>query len=292
MSTILITGAKGQLGTAFSVLASNFPAYTLVLTDKETLDITNFEAVSQWVVQHNVQIIINCAAYTQVDNAEEEIATAYKINVEGVKNLAEIAKQQQLKLIHISTDYVFDGYSSTPYLETDETNPKNQYGLTKLLGENAIKNINPPNTLIIRTAWLYGTTGHNFVKTILRLSKEHSEIRVVNDQIGAPTFANDLAMAIFTILPKINNTQVALYHYTNQGSCSWYQFAQEILKNIQSSCQVLPISSAEFNAKAHRPHYSLLNTEKIKQTFQLSIPNWKDSLHKCIETIKESSQIS
>lgn len=287
MSNILVTGSNGQLGNELRNLADEFSMYSLFLTDKDTLDITNFKEVEAFVIKNKINVIVNCAAYTNVDKAEDEVEVANNINFEAVKNLAEISKKYQLKLIHISTDYVFEGTSQIPYLENDATNPKNQYGKTKNLGEKAIVQINPANSVIIRTSWLYAVSGHNFVKTMLKLSKERTELTVVNDQIGSPTYAFDLAKTIFLILPKINNQSVEIYHYSNQGVCSWFQFAQEIIVASKRECKVLPVSSNEFNSKAYRPNFSLLNTEKIRNTFQIEIPNWKESLSNCLLKLGE-----
>ncbi|WP_372744399.1 dTDP-4-dehydrorhamnose reductase [Lutibacter sp.] len=287
MSNILVTGSNGQLGNELRNLADEFSMYSLFLTDKDTLDISNFKEVEAFVIKNKINVIVNCAAYTNVDKAEDEVEMANNINFEAVKNLAEISKKYQLKLIHISTDYVFEGTSQIPYLENDPTNPKNQYGKTKNLGEKAMEQINPANSVIIRTSWLYAVSGHNFVKTMLKLSKERTELTVVNDQIGSPTYAFDLAKTIFLILPKINNQSVEIYHYSNQGACSWFQFAQEIIAASKRDCKVLPVSSKEFNSKAYRPNFSLLNTEKIRNTFQIEIPNWKESLNKCLLKLGE-----
>jgi dTDP-4-dehydrorhamnose reductase len=285
MSNILVTGSKGQLGTELAAINGQFPYFKLFLTDTATLDITNFSAVENFIVNNKIDIIINCAAYTNVDKAEDEVEISNKINFEAVKNIAEIAKKHALKLIHISTDYVFDGTSQIPYNETVLTNPKNQYGKSKDLGEKALLKINPENSIIIRTSWLYAVSGHNFVKTILKLSNERNEIKVVNDQIGSPTNAADLAAVIFTIVPKIKNEKVEIYQYSNQGSCSWFQFAQEIVQQTNSNCTVLPTTSKEFNSKAYRPNFSLLNTEKIKNTFQIEIPSWQESLKECLKQL-------
>lgn len=285
MSNILVTGSKGQLGTELAAINSQFPHFKLFLTDKDSLDITNFNAVENFIIKNKIIAIINCAAYTNVDKAEEEVEGANKINFEAVKNLAEISKKHALKLIHISTDYVFDGISEIPYKETAATNPKNQYGKSKALGEKALIAVNPKNAIIIRTSWLYAVSGHNFVKTILKLSKERSEIKVVNDQIGSPTNAKDLAAVLLTVLPKIEHKNVEIYQYSNQGSCSWFQFAQEIVQQSNSNCIVLPTTSKEFNSKAYRPNFSLLNTEKIKNTFQIKIPTWQESLKECLKQL-------
>lgn len=283
---ILITGANGQLGLEIAKLAPMFSVYTFFFTDKSTLNIVDFAKVEGYVSKKNIDVIVNCAAYTNVDKAEDEFEISDKVNHLAVKNLGKIAKKHHLKLIHISTDYVFDGNSSIPYKETDATNPKNAYGISKLKGENALLEINPENAAIIRTSWLYSEFGHNFVKTMVGLSKEKESISVVSDQIGSPTYAKDLAFAILTIIPKIDNEGIQIYHYANKGMCSWFQFAEEIMKIAQLNCIILPITSADFKTKAKRPKYSLLNTEKIQHNFNLEIPNWEDALRECILNFK------
>jgi len=286
MSNLLITGSKGQLGLELASLKSDFSNYTFFFTDKSNLDITNFEAVSTFISANNIDVIINCAAYTNVDKAEEEPELANEINHLSVKNLAEIAKKLQLKLVHISTDYVFEGNSKIPYSEKAITNPQNVYGSSKLKGEEAILKVHPQNSIIIRTSWLYSKFGKNFVKTMLNLSKEKDSISVVSDQIGTPTNAADLAKTILQIIPLLKSDGVQIYHYANKGACSWFQFAEEIVKLSNNSCKVLPISSVEFNAKSKRPTYSLLNSDKIQQTFKLKIPHWQSSLAACISKLK------
>lgn len=283
MTTILVTGASGQLGMELQNLEPDFKQYTFFFTDKENLSITNFENVKNFVLTHKINIIINCAAYTQVDKAEDEPEIANSINYLAVKNLAQIAKTQKCMLIHISTDYVFDGSQDKPYIETDVVNPQNVYGKTKMLGEQAILTINPENAIIIRTSWLYSVYGNNFVKTMLRLGSERNELKVVSDQIGSPTYAADLAMAILNIIPKIKSEKTEIYHYSNGGKCSWYKFAQSIFKNSRIICNVLPVDSSEFHAKAKRPRYSLLNNKKIQSTFGIVISDWEDSLKKCLK---------
>jgi len=286
MSTILVTGANGQLGLELAGIEKYFPASSFFFTNKETLDITNFKAVSNFVAKNKITTIINCAAYTNVDKAEDEPVLANEINHLAVKNLAEIAKKHQLKLVHISTDYVFDGNSKTPYLENAETNPKNVYGSSKLKGEEALLAVNPSNSIIIRTSWLYSKFGINFVKSMLQLTKEKDEISVVSDQIGSPTYAYDLANTILQITPLLKSDGVQIYHYSNKGACSWFQFANEIVEISKNKCKVTPISSLKFNSKATRPNYSLLNTEKIQQRFRLKIPHWKTSLKECVFKLK------
>jgi dTDP-4-dehydrorhamnose reductase len=282
MMNILVTGSKGQLGLELKNLIPKFPNLNLFCTDKFTLNILNFGESEQFVLKNKIEAIVNCAAYTDVNKAEEELELADEVNHLAVKNLGEIAKKHHIKLIHLSTDYVFDGNSSIPYAETANTNPQNAYGISKLKGEKALLEINPKNSIIIRTSWLYSEFGNNFVKSILKLSKEKESISVVSDQIGSPTYARDLAAAILKMLPVIQCEGVEIYHYANKGQCSWFQFASEIIEIAQHNCEVLPIASASFKSKAKRPKYSLLNTEKIQQKFNLEIPYWKDSLKECI----------
>ncbi len=285
MTNILITGSKGQLGTALQHSADNYPSYKCFFADKSTLDITTPDAVEAFITTNTITVIINCAAYTNVDKAEDEEALATKINAIAVGNLARISKKHNVKLIHISTDYVFDGTSEKPYLETDTTNPQNKYGFTKLNGETALQEINPKNAIIIRTSWLYSLNGKNFVNTMLRLFNSNKTVKVVSDQIGSPTNATDLANLIFKIIPTINNKNVEIYHYSNKGICSWFQFAQKIAEITKSECTVVPIASKDFNSKVKRPKYSLLNTEKIQQTFHVEILSWQDSLKQCLNKI-------
>lgn len=282
MVNILVTGASGQLGLELASIEKDFPNYNFFFTTKKMVDITNFEAVSNFVSKNNSTTIINCAAYTNVDKAEDEPNLADEVNHLALKNLAKIAKTNNLKLIHISTDYVFDGNSNKPYTENDIPNPQNVYGRSKLRGEEALLEVNPDNSVIIRTSWLYSQFGNNFVKTMLRLGKEKNTISVVSDQIGSPTYAADLAKAILQLLPLIKSNGVQTYHFANKGACSWFQFAEEIMKVSNSNCKVLPISSSEFKATAKRPNFSLLATKKIENDFSLTIPHWKNALEKCV----------
>ncbi len=287
MSNLLVTGSKGQLGLELESLENDFQNHTFFFTDKSNLDITNFEAVSTFISTNKITDIINCAAYTNVDKAEDEPVLANEINHLAVENLAKIAKEYCLKLIHISTDYVFDGTSKIPYVETSETNPQNNYGSSKLKGEQALLSVNPSNSAIIRTSWLYSNFGNNFVKTILRLSEEKESISVVSDQIGSPTNAHNLAKAILQIIPFLKNDGVQIYHYANAGECSWFQFAEEVVKLSKNTCKITPTSSSEFNSKAKRPNFSLLNTNKMQRAFELKISHWKVSLKKCVEKINK-----
>ena len=279
---VLITGSKGQLGLELENLGHQFPDFNLFCTDKFSLNILSFEETEQYVLKNKIDVMVNCAAYTDVNKAEDEFEMADEVNHLAVRNLGLIAKKHHLKLIHISTDYVFDGNSEIPYKESDATNPQNAYGVTKLNGEKALLEINPQHSLIIRTSWLYSEFGNNFVKSMLKLSKEKESITVVSDQIGSPTYAKDLALAILQIIPAINNENIQIYHYANKGQCSWFDFASAIMKIAAQNCEVLPIPSSAYKTKAKRPKYSLLNTDKIQYAFNLEIPNWEDALRECV----------
>ncbi len=282
MLKILVTGANGQLASEFKTLCSN---QDLIFTSKEELDISDFEKTKDFIKENNIKIIINCAAYTAVDKAEEEKELALKINYEAVNNLAIISKEKNIKLIHISTDYVFDGENYKPYNENDKTNPINFYGESKLKGEQAIKKIAPKNSCIIRTSWVYSNYGKNFVKTILNLAKQKEELNIISDQVGTPTYAKDLAKAILEIIPNLNNQTPTIYHYSNEGVLSWYDFAKEIVKMAKLKCQINPIKTSGYPTPAKRPHFSLLDKSKIKEDFKINIPYWKDSLRDCITKI-------
>ncbi len=284
---ILITGANGQVGRELRSLVANKERLEssdhYYFTDKETLDITDKEAVERFVTEHDIDTIVNCAAYTAVDKAEEEAELAYRINRDAVKHLAEIAKKHGIRLIHISTDYVFEGTNHTPLCETDPVNPQGVYAKSKYEGEEAIRQIAPKGAVIIRTSWIYSSTGHNFVKTMLRVGSERNEIGVVCDQIGTPTYARDLARTILTVIEseKVSDS-VETYHYSNEGNCSWYDFAQAIFEIAQVDCKVTPINTHEYPTPAKRPPYSVLNKDKIKKEYGLEIPYWRDSLKSCI----------
>lgn len=286
MLNVLVTGSKGQLGSELEELSSAYK-HNFFFTDRDELDITIQENINRFVELNNINIIINCAAYTAVDKAESEVALALKINSKAVKSLAEVSKEKAIKLIHISTDYVFNGENFIPYVETDNTNPNSVYGESKLSGEKALLEINPRNSIIIRTSWVYSSFGTNFVKTMLRLGKEKELLGVIYDQVGTPTYARDLAKVILNILPKIKNDTVEVYHYTNEGVLSWYDFAKEIMKMAKIDCKINPIETKEYPTPAKRPHYSLLNKVKIKEKFNIEIPYWKDSLSECLEKLGE-----
>ncbi len=286
MPNILVTGANGQVGSELQDLASNYP-YNFFFTDRETLDITDKEAIESFYSQSNITHIINCAAYTAVDKAEEDEENADKVNHLAVKYLAEVAKERNISLVHISTDYVFDGKNYKPYTEEDTTDPQGVYGATKLAGEKAMQKLNPKNSIIIRTSWVYSSYGNNFVKTMLRLGKEREELRVIFDQVGTPSYAKDLAQTILDIIPQIKNDNVEIYHYSNEGVLSWYDFAKEIMRMAKLDCQIKPIETKEYPTPAKRPHYSLLNKAKIKTEFGIEIPYWKDSLDECLKVLGE-----
>ena len=284
MNNILVAGSKGQLGSELKEITPNFSEYNFLFTDVSDLDITAHDEVRRFIEINNINVIINCAAYTAVDKAESEPELADAINHLAVANFAQIAKENNIKLIHISTDYVFDGRNHKPYLETDVTNPQSVYGQTKLDGELIIQKINPSNSIIIRTSWVYSKFGNNFVKTMLRLAETRDEISVVFDQVGSPTNAADLAKAILDILPKIKNKNVEVFHYSNEGVCSWYDFVKTIFEIKGINCNVLPITTDQFPTPAKRPHFSLLNKKKIKTMFQIEVPYTKDSLNTVIST--------
>ena len=286
MFNILVTGANGQLGSEIRALHANYP-YNFFFTDKTELDITDKNAAEEFIERTGVDTIINCAAYTAVDKAETDKENTDRINHLAVKNLAEISKKRDIQLIHISTDYVFDGKNYKPYNEDDTPNPNGIYGKTKLEGEKAMMQINPKDSVIIRTSWVYSSYGTNFVKTMLRLGKEKESLGVIFDQVGTPTYARDLAKAVLEILPNIKNEKVEIYNYSNEGVLSWYDFAKEIMRMAKLNCKIDPIETKEYPTPAERPHYSLLNKSKIKKEFDITIPFWKDSLDECLKIMRE-----
>ncbi len=286
MLNVLVTGSNGQLGSEIKELSVDYKN-NYYFTDKDALDITNEEAIKNFIEANSIDTIINCAAYTAVDKAEEDEVNADKINHLAVKYLAQISKEKNIKLIHISTDYVFDGTNHKPYSENDTTNPNSVYGRTKLDGEKAMQAISPKHSIIIRTSWVYSSFGNNFVKTMLRLGKDRESLGVIFDQVGTPTYARDLAKIILEIIPKIENEDVEIYNYSNEGVLSWYDFAKEIMRMAKLDCQINPIETKEYPTPAIRPHYSLLNKSKIKEQFSITIPYWKDSLDNCLRTMGE-----
>ncbi len=286
MLNILITGSNGQLGSEIKELSNNY-SYNFFFTDRTNIDITNKEDIKNFCQTNNINAIINCAAYTAVDKAETDIENADLINRKAVKKLALVSKELNIKLIHISTDYVFDGRNFKPYCEEFQTNPNSVYGETKLDGENEMININPKDSIIIRTSWVYSFYGNNFVKTMLRLGREKDSLGVIFDQVGTPTYAKDLAKTILDILPNIENEKVQIYNYSNEGVLSWYDFAKEIMKMSKLLCKINPIETFQYPTPAKRPHYSLLNKRKIKETFNVEIPYWKDGLDDCLKRLNE-----
>ncbi|KJF42018.1 dTDP-4-dehydrorhamnose reductase [Draconibacterium sediminis] len=281
---ILITGAYGQLGNELKVLSKNYPKWEFVFTDVDSLDITDEDQVKSYFADNNFELVINCAAYTAVDKAESDFETAQKVNALAPKLLAKYSKAVGAKLIHVSTDYVFAGDAHLPYEETDVVAPNGAYGKTKLEGEQNCRAENP-ETVIIRTAWLYSTFGNNFVKTMLRLGKERGELGVVFDQVGSPTYAADLAEAILEIAES-KEFVPGVYHYSNEGVASWYDFALAIFELSGVDCKVKPVLSENFPTPAKRPAYSVLNKAKIKETYHLEVPYWRDSLKICIKHLE------
>lgn len=274
---ILITGANGQLGNEMRILSAQHPQHTYFFTDVEELDITSREAVKQFVTDNTIDIIVNCAAYTNVDKAENDEDIAHKINALAVENLGLSGAH----VIHVSTDYVFSGDACIPYSETDTVAPRTAYGRTKREGEKLLQAVSN-KAIIFRTAWLYSTFGNNFVKTMLRLGNERESLGVVFDQIGTPTYAADLANAIFTAI-NAPEWHPGVYHFTNEGVCSWYDFTHEIFQLAGiTGCQLRPILSSEYHYQTPRPHFSVLNKAKVKQTFGISIPHWTEALKVCL----------
>lgn len=286
---VLVTGANGQLGNEMRLMAQN-SSYHYIFTDVEELDITDFNAILQTVKEKEIQIIVNCAAYTNVDKAENDFDIANALNNIAVGRLANVAKAQNATLIHISTDYVFNGNNHIPYTEDDITDPIGVYGKTKLAGEETIKKVGC-NYIILRTAWLYSKWGNNFVKTMQKLTLEKDSLSVIFDQIGSPTYAKDLAHAISLIIERNMLNQQGIYHYSNEGVCSWFDFAKEICELSGHNCNITPIHSQEYPSKVTRPHYSVLDKTKFKETFGIPVPYWKDSLKKCINELKEMQSL-
>ena len=280
---ILVTGCNGQLGNEIQLLEKDFPQHTFYNTDVAELDITDAEAIRQFVQDNQIDGIINCAAYTAVDKAEENEELCTKLNAEAPAYLAQAVGERNGWMIQISTDYVFDGTNHTPYSEEEETCPNSVYGRTKLVGEINVQK-HCQQSMIIRTAWLYSTFGNNFVKTMLRLGRERSELGVIFDQIGTPTYARDLAVAIMTAVEK--GIVPGIYHFSNEGVISWYDFTKAIHRIAGiNSCRVRPLHTSEYPTPAARPHYSVLDKTKIKQTYGIEIPYWEESLEVCIKAL-------
>jgi dTDP-4-dehydrorhamnose reductase len=288
MAIILITGANGQLGNELRIVSKNYYGYDFIFTDIDTLNITNYEDTLEFIKKSRPDWIINCAAYNLVDKAESEPDQALLINGTAVKNITEIIRGTGCRFIHVSTDYVYDGKSNVPYNENIPPNPFTAYGRSKLAGEKYA--LLHQGSMIIRTAWLYSSFGNNFVKTILRNAAEKESLKVVFDQTGTPTYAADLAEAVMNIVSGVIRNQVAMnsgiYNYSNEGVCTWYDFASEIIKEAGLACKVYPVLSEEFKQAAKRPSYSVMDKSKIKENYGLSIPHWRTSLLKCMKLLK------
>jgi dTDP-4-dehydrorhamnose reductase len=290
MKNILVTGAKGQVGSELRSLAANnfLPDFNFIFSDADELDICNYGKVADFFKANQIAYCINCAAYTAVDKAESDADNAIKVNVTGTENLASACNIYGAKLLHISTDYVYHNSQNTPFIETDETNPQSVYGLTKLQGEQKAMEI-CAQTIVVRTSWVYSSFGNNFVKTMLKLGTERPELKVIFDQIGTPTYAADLAEAMLEMIKiheSANGPQwKGIYHYSNEGVCSWYDFAVSIFEIRKLPVKVFPIETKDYPTPARRPHFSLLNKTKIKADFGIGIPYWRDSLKKCLELL-------
>ena len=284
MKNILITGANGQLGNEMRVLSAEYPEYAYFFTDVAELDICDEQAVMEFVQANDIHVIVNCAAYTAVDKAEENVELCTRLNADAVGYLAKAAEACGAEFIQISTDYVFDGTAHVPYRETASTCPDSVYGHTKLAGEqNALTLCS--RSMVIRTAWLYSTFGNNFVKTMIRFGRERDSLGVIFDQVGTPTYARDLARAIFVAIRQ--GVVPGVYHFSNEGVCSWYDFTKAIhrLAGI-TDCKVKPLHTEEYPTLAKRPHYSVLDKTKIKETYHIEIPYWMDSLESCIAKLE------
>ena len=285
---ILVTGSRGQLGSELRELSTRSDRHRFFFCDLPDLDITSAEHVASFCREHGIEVIINCAAYTAVDKAESDAETAFRVNRDGAAVLAACARERNALLVHISTDYVFDGRSSTPYRETDPATPLGVYGVSKWEGEEQVRRI-APSYWIIRTSWLYSIYGANFVKTMLRLGAERRELSVVADQIGTPTWATDLASAIVSMVERYDKGTLysATYHYSNEGVCSWYDFAQAVMELAELPCKVVAVESSQYPQIAPRPHYSVLSKSAIKQGWRLEIPHWRLSLAAMLEKLHQ-----
>lgn len=288
---VLVTGANGQLGSELKRLEDINPNenFKFFFTDVDTLDITDIDSLDDYVKRNSIKYIINCAAYTAVDKAEDDVELCYKINRDAVINLGTVTTNNKAKMIHVSTDYVFDGTGTRPYVETDAVNPQSVYGKSKQEGESELQRV-CPDAVIIRTAWLYSIYGNNFVKTMIRLGNERDELNVVADQTGTPTNAADLANAIGKILEYSigNEFKGGIYHFSDEGVTTWYDFTLAIHKDAGITCKVNPITTDQYPTKAARPKYSVLDKTKIKETFGINIPSWEDSLAVCVKELTEN----
>jgi len=286
MTTILITGSNGQLGNEMQQAAVRFPDFNYIYTDVAELDICDKGALDAFVKANNVNVIVNCAAYTAVDKAEDDVELCYKINRDAVRNIAEVASENKVKVVHVSTDYVFDGTNYLPYTEDMPVCPATVYGKSKLEGEQALLE-NCKESVILRTAWLYSSFGNNFVKTMMKLGTERDSLGVIFDQVGTPTYAADLADAIMQLISS-ETFVPGIYHFSDEGVCSWYDFTKTIHRMANITCDVKPIETKDYPARTPRPHFSVLNKGKIKSTYGISIPHWEVSLEKCIQLLQNS----
>ena len=283
----LVTGSRGQLASALRRVAPEFPEFQLVFAGRDILDVTDHAAVEAFFARERFAGIINGAAYTAVDRAEQERDTAESLNHHAVAQLARIAKTHDMALVHISTDYVFDGQQCRPYREDDPAAPQSAYGFSKWRGEQALLSAGLARAAIVRTAWLYDETGHNFVKTMLRLARERDRLGVVFDQVGTPTYARDLARALLRGLSQLS-AGIEIYHYSNEGVCSWYDFALAIFEMRGIACPVTPIETQDYPTPAKRPAYSVLNKAKIKHAWGITIPHWREALRDCLQVLREA----
>ena len=290
LQTILIIGSEGQLGQSFRSLEQKFTNYKFIFVSRDECDLSNQLSISEFFENKQFEVVINCAAYTSVDRAETESDLANQINHLAVKQLAEIAKLNESKFIHFSTDYVFNGDSKKPYLESDNVEPLNIYGKTKLRGDEAIQQVLSSNSIIVRTSWVYSEHGNNFVKTILKLGRERKELKVIYDQVGTPTYARDLAKAVMMIIQSkdfnAKKFKTNIFNFSNEGLCSWYDFAKKIIELDDITCNLSPISTEEYSSPTIRPQNCVLDKAKIKKFFGLNIPHWEDSLKECIAELK------
>jgi dTDP-4-dehydrorhamnose reductase len=284
---VLVIGSDGQLGLEFQKISNSYDSLSWVFSTIKTLDLLKLDSISFFLNETNPSVIINCAAYTSVDKAETESKLADTINYKAVDVISRWTRDNNTKLIHVSTDYVFDGTSKLPLSENSKTKPVNEYGSSKLKGEIACLK-NDPNSIVIRTSWLYSSFGKNFVKTMIDLMKKNNSVKVVNDQIGSPTYAYDLAKVIIDIIVN-NKNKSGLFHYSNMGVISWFEFAKSIREFYNLDCEIIGVSSKEFKTIANRPKYSILDKTKIKKTFNLEIPFYKQSLEDCIKIIKNEA---
>ncbi len=291
---ILVTGANGQVGSELQALHNQYATWSFYFRDKNTLDITDEKAVADFFNKNQIDICINCAAYTAVDKAESDQATAHAVNVKGAENLAKACAKRDGIMIHYSTDYVYHGTQNRPFKETDTTSPGGIYAATKLEGDERVLAVNP-RSIVLRTSWVYSSFGHNFVKTMLRLGKERDQLTVIFDQVGTPTYARDIAIATLNILQKLENTNAeesaGIYHFSNEGVTSWYDFAKAIFEIENMDCSVLPIETKDYPTPAARPHFSVLNKAKIKTAFGIEIPHWRESLEECLETLSQKRRV-